>query len=77
MSNKTMAPTAQNQGEAYHVVVVVLVVLEEELPPPASPPDAGASCEIHNKTNRFATSKQLQAFHPFGMLNRFMIYFFK
>jgi hypothetical protein len=70
-----MAPTTHNQGDVYHVVVVVVVDDEDELAPPASPPD-GASWAKHNSVIKLRNRKQLHAFHPFGISNRFIIYFF-
>jgi hypothetical protein len=76
MSNKTIAPTTHNHGDVYQVVVVVVVDDDDELAPPASP-DAGASWAKDNRVIKLRNRKQLHAFHPFGISNRFMIYFFK
>ena len=75
INNRTIAPTTQSQGEVYQVVVVVVVEEEDELAPP---PPAGAplSCEKHSKATKLRKRKQLQAFHPFGISNRFMLFKF-
>lgn len=73
INNNTIAPTTQSQGELYQVVVVVVVEEVDEFPPPE---EAGAplSCEKHNNVIKFRKRKQLHAFHPFGISNRFMVF---